>query len=322
VIVVWRINTHCNLNCGFCAYARTLPIARPEADPASILKFGATLEDYRRETGDRVLVSWLGGEPFLWMPLVELSATLVNDFGLEVSATTNGTSLGSRALRAEIVRNFSELTISVDGPSAFHNAVREWPRGFERLSAHVRLLAAERRAAGSRLLIRVNTVLMSDNVELFPRLCEELSEWGVDEVSFNALGGNDRPEFFRQHRLQPQQVSWLDAELPGLRHSLGATGVRVVGAPAYLKRLHASAAGEALPIADCRAGEQFLFITESGVVSPCSFTSGEYGIPIAEIDSVASLLALPSRFREKQLATPSTWCRDCLSTQLSGKFAA
>src|SRR6185436_18177849 len=111
-------------------------------------------------------------------------------------------------------------------------------------------------------------------------------------------------------------------ELPRLRLSLAAAGVRVVGAPAYLKRLHASAAGEALPVADCRPGEQFLFITESGIVSPCSFTSSEYGIPLAEVDSVASLLALPRRFREKRLATPSPWCRDCLSTQLSGKFAA
>jgi MoaA/NifB/PqqE/SkfB family radical SAM enzyme len=184
------------------------------------------------------------------------------------------------------------------------------------------LLAAERRAAGSRLLIRINTVLMSDNVELFPRLCEELSEWGVDEVTFNALGGNDRPEFFRLHRLQPPQVSWLDAELPRLRLSMSAAGVRVVGAPAYLNRLHASAAGEARPVADCRPGEQFLFITESGVVSPCSFTSSEYGFPLAELDSVDSLLALPRRFREKRLATPSLWCQDCPSTQLSGKSAA
>src|SRR5882757_1057963 len=138
VIIVWRVNTHCNLNCGFCAHARELRIPRLTADPNAILKLAATLSAFRSETGNRVLVSWLGGEPLLWQPLTGLSATLVNDFGIEVSATTNGTALGSPALRSAIIRNFSELTISVDGPASFHNEIREWPQGFQRLASHVR----------------------------------------------------------------------------------------------------------------------------------------------------------------------------------------
>ena len=322
MIVVWRVNTHCNLNCGFCAHARTLPIARTAANPATILEFAATLAAYRRETGQRVLVSWLGGEPLLLPFLPELSSVLVSEHELEVSATTNGTPLGSRDVRSEIIRHFSELTISVDGPAKFHNQVREWPRGFERLTSHVRSLVAARRAAGARLLIRVNTVLMRDNIELFPALCEQLCDWGVDEITFNAVGGNDRPEFYRQHRLHPQQVEWLEGELPLLRQSLSAVSVRLVGSPAYLARLHASAAGERLAVADCRAGEQFLFITESGTVSPCSFTTSEYGVPVTELDSVAALVNLPKRFRELRNVAPSAWCGDCPSTQLFGKFAA
>jgi MoaA/NifB/PqqE/SkfB family radical SAM enzyme len=322
MIVVWRVNTHCNLNCGFCFYAREQPVPRIAAKPAEILTFAATLAAYHRETGNRVLVSWLGGEPFLWLALLELSAALVNDFGLEVSATTNGTSLGSHALRARIIRDFRELTLSVDGPARFHNEVRQWARGFERLAADVRSLLSERHSAGKGPLIRVNTVLMRDNVELFPELCQELSGWGVEEISFNALGSNDRPEFYRMHHLLPHQVSWLEAELPKLRRSLSGTGVRLAGSPAYLTRLHASAAGKPLPIADCRPGEQFLFITEGGVVSPCSFTSSEYGIPIAELSSVESLLSVPKRFSEIRLAAPSARCADCPSTQIFGKFVA
>ena len=186
----------------------------------------------------------------------------------------------------------------------------------------MRSLVAERQAARANLLIRINTVLMRDNVELFPGLCEQLCDWGVDEITFNALGGNDRPEFHRQQRLQPQQVDRLESELPRLRQWLSAAGVRLVGAPAYLARLHASAAGERLAVADCRAGEQFLFITESGIVSPCSFTTADYGVPVAEIDSVAALVNLPKRFRELRTAASSAWCGDCPSTQLFGKFAA
>lgn len=322
MIIVWRVNTHCNLNCGFCAHARELRIPRVTADPDAILKLAATLSAYRRETGNRVLVSWLGGEPLLWQPLVRLSAALVNDFGIEISATTNGTALGSRALRSAIIQNFSELTISVDGPASFHNQIREWPQGFERLAAHVRALAAERRTAGVGPRIRVNTVLMADNIKLFPQLCQELCGWGIEEVSFNALGGNDRPDFHRIHQLQPQQVKWLQSVLPGLRRLLETRGVRLVGGSAYLARLYASAAGERLTVTDCRAGEQFLFVTEEGIVSPCSFTTGDYGVHVAELDSAAALRSLPKRFREMRRMAPSAWCGDCPSTQWFGKFAA
>jgi MoaA/NifB/PqqE/SkfB family radical SAM enzyme len=322
LIIVWRVNTHCNLNCGFCAHARELRTPRVTADPEAILKLAATLSAYRSETGNRVLVSWLGGEPLLWQPLISLSAALVNDFGIEVSATTNGTALGSRALRGAITRYFSELTISVDGPAAFHNEIREWPQGFEHLAAHVRSLVADRHSAGIGPRIRVNTVLMADNVKLFPRLCEELCEWGIEEISFNALGGNDRPDFHRRHQLQPQHVKWLESALPGLRRLLEPRGVRLVGGSAYLARLYASAVGERLTVSDCRAGEQFLFVTEDGVVSPCSFTTRHYGVPVAEIDSVAALRSLPIRFREMRRTASSAWCADCPSTQWFGKFAA
>ena len=322
MIVVWRVNTHCNLNCRFCAYARDLTIPRVAAKPADILAFAETLAAYQRETGNRVLVSWLGGEPFLWAPLLEISAALVDEFGLEVSATTNGSVLGSRTLRGKVIRHFRELTVSVDGPASFHDEVRQWPRGFEKLAANIRFLQAERRAAGVGPLLRVNTVLMRDNVELFPQLCHELADWGIDEISFNALGGNDRPEFHRIHRLLPQQVRWLAAELPELRRSLAARGVRLAGAPEYLARLHASAEGKPLTIPNCHPGEQFLFVTERGVVSPCSFTSDEYGVPLAELNTVASLLSIPKRFNARRLAAPSAWCRDCPSTQIFGKFAA
>src|SRR5262249_22198725 len=140
-------------------------------------------------------------------------------------------------------------------------------------------------------------VLMRDNVELFPRLCEQLAEWGVDEISFNALGGNDRPEFHRVQRLQPEHLFWLQGELPKLRRGLALSGARLTGAPPYLQRLHASAAGERLTVGDCKPGERFLFVNEHGRASPCSFTSSDYGVSIEELHSIDSLVALPERFR-------------------------
>src|SRR5688572_19047034 len=69
MIVVWRVTERCNLSCAFCAYDRRVRRPRQDADPASILAFGAVLADYQHRTGDSVLVSWLGGEPLIWPPL-------------------------------------------------------------------------------------------------------------------------------------------------------------------------------------------------------------------------------------------------------------
>ena len=101
MIVVWRVTDSCNLSCPFCAFDKRLGFARREADPTAVLRVATALADYQNLTGDAVLLSWLGGEPLLWKPLAGLT-TAVRALGLEVSATTNGTMLGSPALRRHL----------------------------------------------------------------------------------------------------------------------------------------------------------------------------------------------------------------------------
>jgi hypothetical protein len=97
-------------------------------------------------------------------------------------------------------------------------------------------LTAERDAAGTGLKVRANVVLMRDNIAGFATLCRTLAGWGVDEISFNQLGGRDRPEFYPAHRLRAEDVAQLVAEVPRLRAELGQTGTALVGGTAYLER--------------------------------------------------------------------------------------
>jgi MoaA/NifB/PqqE/SkfB family radical SAM enzyme len=73
MIVVWRVVDSCNLSCPFCAFDRRLAFPRSAADPADILRVAGALAAYQARSGDRVLLSWLGGEPLLWRPLEELA---------------------------------------------------------------------------------------------------------------------------------------------------------------------------------------------------------------------------------------------------------
>ena len=319
MILLWRISNHCNLACPFCAYDKRLRVAREEADPAQVARFIDLVGAWRRQSGRPVLLSWLGGEPLLWRPLAELSRRAVGQ-GIDLSLTTNGTRLGSPAVREELVRRYREVTVSVDGPAAFHDAMRGWPGAFDKLGHFVPALVAERDAAGSRLKIRANVVLMRDNIAAFEKLCLTLADWGVNEISFNQLGGRDRPEFHPDHRLRAADVAQLAEILPRLRARLAPRGTSLVGGSAYLGRIADAVAGRPLPIADCRVAEEFLFIDENGRIAPCSFTPDHFGSSVDQLLTPADVETLPWRLRTLQRQSPSHDCADCPSTQQFAKF--
>jgi len=316
LVVVWRITERCNLGCDFCAYSRALGRSRQNAETEEVRRFGRLLQEFRQVTGRRVLMSWLGGEPLLWPQLTELSEYFTTELGLALSTTTNGTALGSPSISRLLANHFSELTVSIDGLAEFHDHVRHAPGLFAALRENVHRFAALH--AGT--LLRANTVLMRGNIADYPALGRELAGWGFRELTFNQLGGNDRPEFFPENRLLPSQIETFAAVLPPLRAEMAARGVTVRGSAAYLHRLEATARGERLPMPDCAPGQRFLFIDEHGVVSPCSFTTAGYGVPIAEIRDLADLQALPERFATLRRAQCLAPCLDCHSTQVFEKF--
>jgi MoaA/NifB/PqqE/SkfB family radical SAM enzyme len=320
MIVVWRITQRCNLSCPFCSYDRTVPGERRNADLGAVLRFGKCLSAFQHERGEPVMVSWIGGEPFLWPELREVTATFVSDLRLRVSTTTNGTNLSSESVRRHIREHYSELTVSVDRLGGAHDALRGWKGGFESLRRHVTELAEAKRTTGKGPLLRVNTVLMRDNVGEFPALCDEVAGWGIDEISFNQLGGRDRPEFFPAHRLTVDDVASIAGSLGALRIRLAARGVRILGGPNYLRRFDASSSGIPLPVNDCSPGTRLLFIDERGLLSPCSYSVHDVGIPIESITSGSVLESLPGRFSSMLRLSQPAACRDCHGTQVWAKF--
>ncbi len=350
LIIVWRITEACDLACPFCAYDRNLHRPRASANPEQVLAFGAVLGEYANTYSRDILVSWLGGEPLRWPPLFEISRTFKHDCHLRLSATTNGTALTSEKIHRTLAENFDELTISLDGLDTLHDQLRGAPGLFAQLRENIAAL----RAVAPHLRLRVNTLLLRDNIHAFPDLCETLADWGIAELTFNALGGRDRPEFYPAHSLHPEQVAAFRAALPALRARLAPRGLALLGSDAYLDRLSASAANYHLPITSCSPGTDFLFINEHGYFSPCSFTTnsfhmspphapspdakasdlvmpsparqergpgGEgYGLHLSTLCTTADLHHLPTLFAERQRTHRLPICDDCPSTQVFGKF--
>jgi MoaA/NifB/PqqE/SkfB family radical SAM enzyme len=320
-VVVWRVTEHCDLACHFCGYSRRVPRARTLMEPEPGLAFGAVLGEYAREAQRQVLVSWLGGEPLRWPPVFDVSDVFKREFGLRVGATTNGTALASAEVRRRLIENFDQLTISIDGLGALHDTYRSASGLYARLRLHVVELRELKAQAGHGPRLRVNTVLMRENIHALEKFCRAMAGWGFEELTFNALGGRERPDFYRRHCLLPEHVDWLKRELPGLRARVAPLGLAVHGSERYLSRLAASAHDEHLPIADCSPGQQFLFVDEHGFIAPCSFTLREYGVHVSEIRSAADLRRLPATLAERRRQRPAPVCGDCPSTQVFGKFA-
>lgn len=321
LLVLWRVFEHCNLACRFCGYSKVLSRPRRVADPKRVQAFGQILGEYAKMSGRNVSVSWLGGEPLLWPELPGLSRTFRRDFGIGVGITTNGVPLESRAVRESLIEDYSVVTVSVDGTGEFHDAARNALGLFERIRHNVRILRAEADDAKSDLILRANTILMRGNVAAFELLCREVATWGITELTFNQLGGYDRPKFYPDNRLLPEQVERFAAELPRIRDEMRKIGFTIHGNDRYLNRIASTAGGRTIPVDDCGPGRSFLFIDERGRISPCSFTSARYGVPVEEIVHVDDLTRLPETFSRLRHVSRDPACEDCHSTQVFDKFA-
>ncbi|HJZ55583.1 MAG TPA: radical SAM protein, partial [Gemmataceae bacterium] len=242
LVVVWRVYEPCNLGCRFCGYSRQLVRSRRIAEPDAILAFAEVLAGYQERFGRSVLVSWLGGEPLLWPELPKVSRVL-RRLGLRLGVSTNGLPLASAVVRESLRADYDQVTVSIDGLAAFHDHVRESLGLFERIRENLRCLRDEMGPAAATLL-RVNTILMRGNVASFASFCDEMAGWGFRELTFNQLGGDERPEFYPANRLLPEQVETFAEELPAIRQRMARRGLLIRGSTRYLQRIAATARGE------------------------------------------------------------------------------
>jgi AdoMet-dependent heme synthase len=320
LLVVWRVTTRCNLGCGFCGYDVRLPRDRRDAEPSEVERFCSILAEWSAGSGRAVHLSWLGGEPLLWPRLDAIESRLSRHPQLSLGLTTNGTRLGEPEVRERLLCHYSQVTVSLDAASELHGVLRGWPDGYARLLEGLRRLLRERRVSRAPLRVRINCVLMRQTVTELERLCDLCGELGVDELTFNQLGGADRPEYHRRYGLMPEHVSELEDWLGRAQQRLHPRGVLLRGGPRYLERLRAAAEGRPQPIADCRPGEEFWFIDEAGRLGPCSFTLVDHAIDVRSLTRIEDLETVPARLRSARDRRRPASCSDCRSTQVFSKW--
>ena len=320
-VVLWRVMDECNLSCPFCAYDKRLKFPRSTVDTRDVIRMIDMLSALQKAKKRPVMMSWLGGEPTLWADFGRMVDQAAHG-GLMQSLTTNGTTLGSRTLRAQLVSNFNEVTVSVDATGKTHEDLRGWKGGFSKLAAWIPKLVSEAAESKSPLCVRANIVLMRQTMDEFEDLCMTLANWGVSQITFNQLGGRDRPEFFPQNRLQVSDVERLKQVLPRLRRRLQERGVTLLGGDPYVRRIAETAQSMPLKINSCQVAKDFLFIDEKGNMAPCAFVEDYFGISVQNLRNLADLARVPVRIIKAQNTCPASACLDCMSTQQFSKFAS
>lgn len=318
LVVVVRVTTLCPMACQYCGYSREVMRDRRTLSTASLARFGHALQQYRSATGRKILVCWLGGEPYLWPDLWPVTQLYSEEYKLPIGVTTSAVNLDIPAIQRNTLRWIDELTISVDGLAEHHEWARQSPGTWPRLRRTVQKLAKIR--ADFSPILRANLVLMRSNIDQFAAICRELATWGFDELTFNQLGGLDRPEFYPHNRILPAQWPTFRSQLTALRSALGARGLVIAGSDAYLDRLQATTMGNTVPVADCLPGQEFWFIDELGRLSPCSYTSHTYSLPIDELTAVQQLLQIPDQLKLLRQRTLCQACTDCHATHWFDKF--
>jgi hypothetical protein len=147
-----------------------------------------------------------------------------------------------------------------------------------------------------------------------------MADWGVDQLTFNQLGGNDRPDFYPHNRLLETQVKSFREAFPRWQSDLRRRGLDLRGSDGYLHRIESTSRNETIAIDDCSPATQFLFVDELGRASPCSFTSEPLGVSIHELTSPTAIEALTERWQQHRKQSRPKACDDCHATHLHSKF--
>jgi len=157
-------------------------------------------------------------------------------------------------------------------------------------------------------------------VQLGLKVSATMADWGVDQLTFNQLGGNDRPSFYPHNRLLETQARTFRNAFPRWKSDLRIRGLDLRGSDGYLHRIECTSRNEAIAIDDCSPAEGFLFVDELGRASPCSFTSDSLGVDIDTLTNATAIFSLTNHWRRQRKQSHPKACDDCHATHVHAKF--
>jgi pyrroloquinoline quinone biosynthesis protein E len=183
--------THrCNLRCGMCASWTEEWDERDELSTDDWMRVIAQAKPLGLAN-----LKLFGGEPMLRRDLPDI-VEYASGQGIRCTLITNGTLLTEERAHALVEAGLAELDLSLDASrSELHDSIRGVPGAWTRTVHGLQSVRETARMLDRRVVIRVNAVVMRQNLDDMPRLVEVFSALAVDEIALNPVvpqGKNSR----------------------------------------------------------------------------------------------------------------------------------
>lgn len=303
----------CNLRCRHCFHFKEVAAAKKGPSVEEV----RALADSAAKLGPLLWVSFGGGEPFLREDLPELAQAFGRHGLRHLAIPTNGHVEKTQHERVDAIldacpQTYLSVSVSIDGPPAIHDAIRDLE------GSHARALASldayrEQAAGRKRLGVGLIVTLTRENQDSLAQHVEELvREHKPDNVTINLARGTALDETLLEvdldryaelvatkERLMNEGVlDYFDFPLARLAWARDRQMYRYVEAVARKR-------DDYLP---CTAGTLSAVIFEDGEVHPCEILGKSMG-NLSEVDWDLSRLWEAREARELRGEIDATRCR-------------
>jgi len=291
-ILILYPHSRCNCRCLMCDIWRQA--RRDELTAADVERW---LPEWRALGVERVVLS--GGEALLHSHLWQLCG-LLRDAGIGITILSTGLLLARDA--AALARVCDDVVVSLDGPPAVHDHIRNLPRAYAKLAAGVAAL----RATDPRIAISGRCTVQRANYRQLRATVGSARALGLDRISFLAADvtseafnrpGGWEPERAAGIALGPGDLPLLAAELAALtrEHAADFASGFIAESPEKLERrllqyfaalLGVLDGGDFAPV-ECNAPWVSAVVEADGTVRPCFFQP-----PLGNLKAAGSLTAI------------------------------
>ena len=311
-VVVLMPHSRCNARCLMCdiwkANENKVELSKEDLMPH--------VEAMRALGVERVVFS--GGEALMHSNLFALTEMLA-PLGVRMTLLSTGLTLEKHA--SDVGRWFDEVTLSLDGPPAIHDQIRNIPRAYERLSAgaHAAKAAGVPRVTGRCVVQRQNFRFLEETIEAAKNAAlDEISFLPVDVSSeaFNRPGGwpDDRAE---ATALSIDEAFELRDRIEALiaRHAIGQRYIaespnRLRAIAQYFLALRGATTQ---PETICNAPWVSAVVEADGTVRPCFFHRALGSIRESTLDQIVNSEDA-IRFRRSLDVKRDPICSKCVCT--------
>ena len=320
-ILILFPHSRCNCRCVMCDIWRDT--TKTELAASDVARW---VDEWRALGVQRVVLS--GGEALLHSQLWELCDVLrAADIGITILST----GLLLRRHAAELVLRCDDVVVSLDGPQAIHDAIRNVPRAFERLAEGV----AAVKAARASVVVTGRCTVQRSNFSTLRGIVAAAHAIGLDRISFLAADVSsdafNRPGGWDGERagsvaLEREDLPLLAAEIDALERECAADFASgfIAEAPWKLRQrlgqYFAALLGDAEFFPNrCNAPWVSSVIESDGTVRPCFFQP-----PLGNIHSSGSLRAVLNSadavaWRQGLDVQRDAICRKCVCTLSLGE---